>query len=443
MTPTPRHSRTPARRPGSPAVVVGVDNITGLQTARLLADRGVPVVGVASNRKHWGARTRSCVEVLESPLADTPLLETLHDLAGRWSGPGVLFPCTDLSVAYLSAHRDQLPDELVLPLAPHPTVDLLMDKSSFATYAAGRGLPVPRAATIHDACEARDAAATFDFPCVLKPALKSAAWLAHTKAKGFVVRSPEHFLSLYAEISTWTPEILLQEWVDGAESDQYTCNAYFDEHGDHLVTFMTRKVRQWPPRIGTGSSGEECRNDDVLKTTIDVFGGLGFQGLAYLEMKQDLGTGQLMIIEPNVGRPTGRSATAEAGGVELVYTAYRHALGLPLPEARTQLYGDAKWVDLRRDAQAALVASRQGTLPLTEWARWLRGPKAHAIWSSRDPLPFATDVAQATFAGGRMLLRHLSDRDPHTTPADGNGVNAPTEDPTPPRPAPAVESRQP
>ncbi len=443
MTPSPRTSSTPSRRPGSPAVVVGVDNITGLQTARLLADRGVPVVGVASSLKHWGARTRSCVEILESPLADTRLLETLHDVADRWAGPGVLFPCTDLSVAFLSRHRDQLPEGLRLPLACHDTVDLLMDKSSFATYAAGRGLPVPRAATIHDAGEAEDAAASFEFPCVLKPGLKSAAWLGHTKAKGFVVHSREHFLSLYEEISTWAPEILLQEWVDGAETDQYTCNAYFDEHGDPLVTFMTRKVRQWPPRVGTGSSGEECRNDDVLKTTIDVFGGLGFHGLAYLEMKQDVSTGRLMIIEPNVGRPTGRSATAEAGGVELVYTAYRHALGLPLPEARTQRYGDAKWIDLRRDAQAALVASRQGTLPLREWARWLRGPKAHAIWSSRDPLPFATDLAQATFAGGRMLARHLSGRNPHTTPAGGNGAKTPTDDPTPARPGPAVESRHP
>ena len=74
------------------------------------------------------------------------------------------------------------------------------------------------------------------------------------------------------------------------------------------------------------------------------------------------GTGRLVIIEPNVGRPTGRSAIAEAGGVELVLTAYCDVAGLPLPGAREQRYVGAKWIDLRRDLQAALVARRQGTL---------------------------------------------------------------------------------
>ena len=55
------------------AVVVGLDNITGLQTARILADRGVRVYGVAANRRHFGARTNACIEVVESRLAGPEL----------------------------------------------------------------------------------------------------------------------------------------------------------------------------------------------------------------------------------------------------------------------------------------------------------------------------------------------------------------------------------
>ena len=45
-----------------PAIVVGLDNITGLQTARILAARGVPVYGVVADTRHFGARTRVCVQ---------------------------------------------------------------------------------------------------------------------------------------------------------------------------------------------------------------------------------------------------------------------------------------------------------------------------------------------------------------------------------------------
>jgi predicted ATP-grasp superfamily ATP-dependent carboligase len=396
-------------------LVVGLDCITGLQTARILSARGVPVVGVVANSRHWAAHTRSCVQVVTSPLTGAPLLEALHAVSGQRPGPAVLFPCTDGSVSYLSKERGRLPPDHRLPLSPHSTVTMLMDKDSFAEHAVRAGLPVPRTFALDTPADAAAAAAAVHYPCLLKPASKSATWLQHTKAKGFVADDSRHLLSLYENVASWATSMVVQEWVSGPETDLYSCNAYFDESGRPLATFVARKVRQWPPGVGTSASGEECRQDEVLATTQEVFGRLGFHGLAYLEMKRDARTGRLVIIEPNVGRPTGRSAIAERGGVELVYTAYRHALGLPLPTTRTQRYGTAKWVDIRRDTQAALVARRRGELSLLQWARWLAGPKAHAIWAADDPMPFAVDLAQATRTGaGRLasqLRRRLGRRD--------------------------------
>src|SRR3954454_14292594 len=114
---------------GPAAVVVGLDNITGLQTARILAGRGVRVYGVAANRRHFGARTNACVEVVESPLTGMPLVDTLRRLGPRLGPePAVLVPCTDGAVWSLSFHRDQLLDRFRLPLGDHDGVDLLMDK---------------------------------------------------------------------------------------------------------------------------------------------------------------------------------------------------------------------------------------------------------------------------------------------------------------------------
>lgn len=155
----------------------------------------------------------------------------------------------------------------------------------------------------------------------------------------------------------------MQEYVDDGEL--FTVNAYFGADGLPLVTFVTRKERQWPPHLGIASYARECRNDDVLAHTIRLFSSLPFRGLGYLEMKRDVNTGGYLMIEANIGRPTGRSATAESGGVELLGTMDCGALALPLPDGRTQTYGEAAWLDLRRDVLSAVHYWRQGEL--TPW----------------------------------------------------------------------------
>jgi predicted ATP-grasp superfamily ATP-dependent carboligase len=100
-------------------------------------------------------------------------------------------------------------------------------------------------------------------------------------------------------------------------------------------------------------------------------------------------------MEPNVCRPTGRSAISEAGGVELIYTMYCDALGQPLPENRTQTYGSAKWIYLRRDLQSSIFHWKNGDLSFREWLTTLGGRKRFALFSWSDPGPFLGDLARS------------------------------------------------
>jgi predicted ATP-grasp superfamily ATP-dependent carboligase len=257
---------------------------------------------------------------------------------------------------------------------------------------------------IEDRADAERAARTLSFPALLKPPLKSAAWQSFTSAKALPVADGRELLEVYDRIAPFSERFLAQEWIEGGADALYSCNAYFDRTGRPLATFVARKLRQWPPHTGTSSLGEECRNDAVLDATAELFGGLGYHGLAYLEMKRDARTGRHLIIEPNIGRPTGRSAIAEAGGVELVHTAYCDMVGLPLPAARTQRYVGAKWIDDRRDLQSALYFLRRRELGVRDWWRSIRGPAWHAVASRSDPQPFLHDLLQASRRGIRMLV---------------------------------------
>src|SRR5512143_1558030 len=104
--------------PRPPAVVIGLDCMTVLQTARIMAYRhGVPVIGVAKDRRHPCCRTSVCEVVLFADTGGRELIGVLERLGRRLLTRAVLYPCTDLSVCEVSRARDVLEQwyHLLLP----------------------------------------------------------------------------------------------------------------------------------------------------------------------------------------------------------------------------------------------------------------------------------------------------------------------------------------
>jgi len=385
------------------AVVIGLDSITGLQTARLLATRGVEVIALAGDRSHFACRTRVCRRIIFGPTSGDGLIERLASLRETVDVDPALIPCSDAAVTTLSDRRDRL-SGYAYALPDRQVVATMMDKARFHRYAEAMGLPVPRTVVLADLADARAAAGDLRYPAVLKPASKGPTWHRHTREKAYLVHDERELLARYRTCAAWSTTLLAQEWIPGPETNHFTCNCYFDRNSVPLVTFVSRKLRQWPPRTGTGCLSEEVRNDDVLRETLRLFAGIQYQGFGYLELKADERTGRLSIVEPNIGRPTGRSAIAEAGGVELLYTAYCDLVGLPLPAARTQRYVGAKWIYARQDLQSALHYWRRRELGIRPWWRSLRGRKVDAVFSRSDPLPFAADLVRVAQRAWRRAV---------------------------------------
>lgn len=387
-------SRRPADQP--PAIVVGLDHLNGIQTARILARHHVPVIAFAKDPRHPGCRTRVCRQIRFVDTGSDELVAALEDLGPSLSHKAVLFPCTDMQVLMLSRNRQRLDRWYHLVLPAPETVEMLMDKVAFYRYAQAEGFPIPSTRFLHSRADAVRVSEELAFPCVLKPPMSAdPRWEMNSTLKAYVLPTPDRLLAAYDRLSPLADMLIAQEWIEGPISDLYSCNCYFDRDGQPVASFVSRKIRQWPPDTGESSSGEECRNEAVLEETLRLFRRVGLRGLGYMEMKRDARSGNHFIVEPNVGRPTGRSPIAEAGGVELIYAMYCDALGRPLPARLTQTYGHAKWIDLRRDLQSALYQWRSGDLTVGEWWRSVRGPKTHALFSWTDPGPFIGDLLRA------------------------------------------------
>src|SRR5262249_33881413 len=157
--------------------------------------------------------------------------------------------------------------------------------------------PIPRCVNLRSGDDL-PMLATLKFPCVLKPAEKNYQYGARFK-KGYVVRSAAEVESLYAEIAPVLPDMVVQEWIDGEDSDVYFCLQYVGDGGVAVASFPGRKIRSWPPKIGGTASCTAAWDDEeaLSRATSEFFAQVGFTGMGSMEYKRDRRDGKFYMIE--------------------------------------------------------------------------------------------------------------------------------------------------
>jgi D-aspartate ligase len=271
-----------ASRPG--AIVVGLDTEVGLRACRILARRGVRVVGLAADRRHPACWTRACSRVVIAPTSGDSLLAMLEVLAESEAG-AVLLPCTDASVHTLAHAAERLEMfRVVLPTAE--VVDTLSDERRFAELARAHALPFASTRIL----------AERPLESHLEPVVRASS------ARG--------------------------------AGQRYSCSCYVSPHGIPILTFVAQTLRRWPPPSGPSRLAVAVRDEHVRDLALDVLSSVPFIGMATIDTTRDVASGSLRVVGVTVGRPTSRTGIAEAGGVGVLYRLYCDAIGVPLPVDR-------------------------------------------------------------------------------------------------------------
>ena len=78
---------------------------------------------------------------------------------------------------------------------------------------------------------------------------------------------------------------MVQEWIEGTDTDLFSCNCYFNDKNEPLVSFVSKKLRQYPPVTGNTSLGVECRADEIRNISLDLFKRVNYHGLGYTGRK--------------------------------------------------------------------------------------------------------------------------------------------------------------
>ncbi len=312
-----------------PAIVVGT-GLNGLGIVRSLAAGGVATHvlgrpdGIAMRSRHGDKHSLALAD------GDT-LVRALQQLLALPSIPSgsrpVLFLTEEGAVRTVSQRRAELLPYFRIDLPAADTLHALMDKTAFQALAQAAGGLIPPAISLSCAADL-PRLATLRYPAVLKPAYKHYGYGARFQ-KAYVVASADDAAARWREIAAVLPDLIVQEWIPGSDSDIYFCLQYIGADGVAVASFVGRKLRSWPPRIGGTASCIAAPEHAAELTclTRDFFRAVGFVGMGSMEYKRDCSDGRFYMIEPTVARTDFQEEVATLNGVNIPLAAFLHQVG--------------------------------------------------------------------------------------------------------------------
>jgi predicted ATP-grasp superfamily ATP-dependent carboligase len=209
-------------------------------------------------------------------------------------------------------------------------VKTLNDKTLFQAFAQSERFPVPSGIVLRSSSELAGID-NIPMPVVVKPGDKC---VMPDQNDGQTVRAETSeaaaaAASLMFERGAIT--VLVQQWIDGADADILFCLFACDASSRPVAMFCGRKLVVSPPQVGsTALCVEEAhRAQELRKLTERYIAKAQYKGIGSLEVKCDRSTGNMVIIEPTVGRTDWQEEIATLSGVNIPLLTYKSELGAP------------------------------------------------------------------------------------------------------------------
>jgi len=366
----------------TPAVVLGA-GLNGLGVARSLAQARVPVWLLDTDARRPEMHTRAARSLRIGALHGETLIEELVRL-GTTQFPGVrpvLFVTQEESVKTVSQYREQLSPLYRFSLPPREIVGQLLHKYGFQRLAEQLGSPIPSLVHVRTHADL-PLLAGLHYPVVVKPGERNAEYSGQFK-KAYRVDSVAEATALIRRILAVMADVVVQEWIEGPDSNIYFCLQYLDQQHHAVASFTGRKIRSWPPQVGGTASCVAApeAHAELSTLTARFFQAAGVIGMASMEYKRDSRSGEWRMVEPTIGRTDYQEEVATLNGVNLPYAAWCTELGVPhLPVVTMQR--PIAWHVRAEDRQSAAAQNQRPSEGFVGI-----GQAVDALWRWSDPLP--------------------------------------------------------
>lgn len=372
----------------------GAMSIIALTLTRSLGRAGIDVVRIHPNRFDPSLDSKYCRAVEVCPnlySSESALTDYLAGLKTKYPGQHLLIPASDDCCLYMARNEDALREHFLLLNPNAKTLQKLKTKRLQYELAEAAGVPIPETYFPEDEAQVLTLAEGLrNYPYVIKPTEAHKWRLAENRTiangkKAVTVHSEDELLAEYRRISVHDSDLMIQEIIEGDDTQLYTFISYRSEETLTLAFCIRSKLRQKPANFGYCTASVTCHNDIVEAQSKRLLEVSGFSGVSGVEFKFDAKTGLYKLIEINT-RPMNTLGIAMACGVDLPVIAYNDVVGIQ-QQPSTDWRDGTVWVWWEQDYQAAKELRSHGLLSYREWFQSLRGERVHAILASDDLRP--------------------------------------------------------
>ena len=368
--------------PRQAVVCAGEAGINALATVRSLGRRGVPVhVAALKGSRQIASLSRYCRGAI---LVDGPsdLCVALLDFARRSAVRPVLYVDNDAMMKLLAPHARALAArfELVDPLAD---AGRLTDKQFQLELAPRCGIAVPR--TWFPSGWAELQAIRSHKRLIAKPR-------GRADFKALVAASATELAAALRSRMASPGEVLVQEYVEGADAQIYAGLAYRAASVDRCFVLSARKLRQSQPGAGVMAVGQAVDAPQVREMTRRLARASGMRGVLCTEFKLDPSDGKYYFIEWNP-RPAYFQSLGWKAGFDLAWLAWcDHADPVQLSGRRRVEPTGHYWINLHCDLMHLSKAPRLAA-SLRTWRPYL-GRTEWSVFALDDLRPWAAAMRQ-------------------------------------------------
>lgn len=386
-----------------PAVIVGL-NDASLCIIRSLGAKGISIIGIYDDTaQDYYMNSRYISKKIKSPMHDDRLIDTLiNDVGKGLKGQAVLFCASDMSVLIISKYAEHLKRYYSFVIPTYEVASTQISKKGFYEFACENSFLVPKTFFSSGNGKIDEIIDDISFPCIIKPEYRDLQWSERVPLKVLYAESKEDFLDLINKYDLQYTSLVIQEWIDGDDSEVYFCLAYMNRDKKPLVLCTGRKLRQYPHLTGSTSVAETVRIPEIAEESVRLLTAAGYVGFCSVEFKRSKRDGKYYITEPTVGRPDTQEGICVGAGIDIPYVAYLDALGQEVGLVGSTKTG-VKWINEPLEFYS-LQNTVRDRMSFKRVLSPYKGFRSYALWNWNDPKPAWIFLREKMIKGIRRLL---------------------------------------
>ncbi len=361
-------------------LVSDIDRRKALPIIRSLGRQGVQVIGMASSGFSVGGLSRYCANTLRCPDYKSDPQGWVEFVAQACESyrPTVFLPLEDKAIELCLAQPECFATHSRALLPSREVMDVSYDKWKTCELAKRLEIPIPESHCPESVEDVRALAEGWSGGCVIKPRKTSGS-----RGLSFV-DDPREIVRVWEETSREFPRPIVQRRID-ASGDAFGVFVMIDEAGELRALFGHKRLREYPISGGPSTLCCSHRDEALIERSLRLLREIDFRGVAMVEYKVDVETGEAMLLEINP-RFWGSIGLSIASGVDFPLLYHKAVAGIdaePVLEYKPDVYG--RWLfpgDLLHFLQ------NPNRMHLEPSFFWFRGDNlAYDILSLKDPLP--------------------------------------------------------